>query len=323
MYLNILITGANGFVGKALTKALLNAGYFVRGAVRALPQHPFIEHENFELIAAGEINSQTNWSEALKSIDIVIHTAARVHMMNETALDPFTEYREVNTAGTLKLVEDSIEAGIKKIIFISSIKVNGEETIDKPFTESDFCSPDDPYGLSKWEAEQGIIQKAFGRNISYTIIRLPLVYGDGVKANFQKLVQLVKSNIPLPLGAIKNKRSFLYIGNLSSAIFEIIRNPASHNKTYLLSDNDDVSTAELIRKIAKAYGVKRYLLPVPLFLFKLLGKITGKQKAITRLLGSLQVDSSKVRQELNWTPPYTVQTGLVEMAGQEKSYIRK
>ena len=314
----ILITGTNGFVGKALTKELLNAGYFVRGALRTLPKNSFIEHQNFELFPIGEINSKTTWSEALKDIDIVIHTAARVHIMNDSALDPFVEYREVNTLGTVKLFEDSIKENVKKIIVISSIKVNGEETIDKPFTEIDLCSPDDPYGLSKWEAEQGIIKKALEHHIAYTIVRLPLVYGNGVKANFEKLLKLVKSRIPLPLGAIKNKRSLLYMGNLTSAILEIIKNPVSNNKTYLLSDNDDVSTAELIKQMAKAYSIKRYLLPAPLFLFRLLGKIIGKQQAISRLLGSLQVDSSKIRQELHWTPPYTVESGLTEMAKQKK-----
>jgi len=247
-----------------------------------------------------------------------VHTAARVHQMQETVNDPLREYCSTNTTGTLCLLESAQLAGVKKFIFLSSIKVNGESTTDKPFSELDVPCTEDPYGLSKWEAEQGIAELCKSSATDYTIVRLPLVYGYGVKANFAKLIKLVNSKIPLPMGAINNKRSLLYIGNLTAALQAIIQNPNSKNKTYLLSDNNDVSTPDLVRAIAVAYGIKPKLIAVPVFLFKLLGIVTRKQKAISRLLGSLQVDSSKIRHDLNWQPPYTVAAGLAEMVSFER-----
>lgn len=313
----IFITGVNGFIGKALANRLSHANYSVRGAVRKISLNPVIAAANFDVVAVGDINSKTNWQHVLKNIDVVIHTAARVHMMDDNATDPLAEYREINTKGTLKLLEDAAKAGVKKFIFISSIKVNGEETKDIPFTEHDSFVPTDPYGLSKWEAEQGIVKQANELGIKYTIIRLPLVYGSGVKANFANLLKLVKSKMPLPFAMIKNKRSLLYIGNLTAAVLEIIKNPNSDNQTYLLSDNDDVSTAQLVKVIAKAFNIKAILLPVSASLFRLAGRLTRQQKAISRLLGSLQIDSSKIRKDLNWIPPYTVESGLTEMVQHE------
>jgi UDP-glucose 4-epimerase len=304
--MKILITGANGFVGRALLETLAKTGYSVVGITRK---------------DISNIDERTDWSSLLKDVDVVIHAAARVHMMQDASQNPLLEYRKTNTQGTLKLLKDSIAANVKKFIFISSIKVNGEFTKDKHFSEEDKYIPEDPYGLSKWEAEQGIIELTKNTTTKFTIVRLPLVYGVGVKANFKNLIKLVRSNLPLPFGCIHNKRSMLYLGNLISAIEAIIQNSVSNNQTYLLSDNDDVSTAELVKKIAKAYGLKRYLIPVPLFLFKWLGAMTGKHKAVSRLLGSLQVDSRKIRRELNWKTPYTVKTGLSEMVQQEKEVL--
>jgi len=247
-------------------------------------------------------------------IDVVIHMAAKVHVMIDDSTNLLSEYRRINTLGTLQLLRQATTAGVKRFVYISSIKVNGEKTFLKPFAEHDKPDPTDPYSISKWEAEQGIIEWCSKHNIQYTILRLPLVYGKGVKANFAKLIKLTKSGLPLPMGAIKNQRSLLYLGNLTSALLTILQMPASANKTYLLSDGDDVSTPQLIQLIANAYQVKARLFSVPIFIFKLLGKLSGKSAAVDRLLGSLQVDASKIRQELNWQPPYTVASGLGDMA---------
>ena len=313
--MKILVTGGSGFVGRALCQKLFESGYSILTTIRKKP-HQLIE--NIEYISIPDINQNTDWSNILKEIDIVVHTAARVHMMNEKTCNPLEEYCKINTEGTLNLFQQAIQANVKKFIFLSTIKVNGEETFEQAFQETSPCNPKDPYALSKWEAEQGIASIANNTNFDYTIVRLPLIYGQGVKANFSNLLKLIKSRFPLPFGAIQNKRSMLYIGNLSSAILKIIESSLSKNKTYLLSDNEDISTAKLSKKIAYAYGFKIFLIPLPLFLFKWFGMIMGKRKAISRLLGSLQIDSSKIRNELNWLPPYTVELGLAEMIRFEK-----
>jgi len=209
--MNILITGATGFIGQTLCKKLLESGYSVHAAVKSIP---YFRIEKINYIALGEFTEHTNWSSALHNIDVVIHTAARVHKMNENSSDPLLEYRRINTAMTLNLFQQAAKAKVKKFIFISSIKVNGEETFEYPFKEFDDYVPTDPYALSKWEAEQGIAEMVKQTNLNYTIVRLPLVYGEGVKANFANLIKLVKLHLPLPFGSIKNKRSFLYIRNV-------------------------------------------------------------------------------------------------------------
>ena len=319
----ILITGANGFIGKNLIEALSTTDYKINAAIRQSANAKFINRKAPVIMPIEKIDQATNWDSALDGVDIVIHTAARVHQMQDRSEDPMIEYRNVNRDGTLHLLSEANKMGIKHFVFLSSIKVNGESTTATPFIEEQMVNPDDPYGLSKWEAEQGIIEFCQTHSIQYTIIRLPLVYGCGVKANFANLLDKVKRRYFLPLGNIGNQRSFLYIGNLTAAIQKIIENPNAKNQTYLLSDNDDLSTASLVKKIAQAYGVKPRLLNIPISLLTLLGKLTGKSKAISRLTSSLQIDSSKIRQQLDWQPPYTVVSGLQEMIEQERQQASK
>jgi nucleoside-diphosphate-sugar epimerase len=311
--MRILITGANGFIGNAICQSFLTQGFSVRAIARNQTVGNLSETDRLEWIPMGDLNSSTDWSNALKDIDIVIHTAARAHKMQDNAEDPLQSYRDMNTQVTLNLFAAAIQAQIKKFIFLSSIKVNGEETKSKPFAENDVVGTIDAYGLSKWEAEQGIANLAQSTSMNYTILRLPLVYGKGVKANFANLIKLVKTALPLPLGAIHNKRSFIYIGNLISAINAIMSSEKSAQKTYLLSDNEDLSTPELIRLIARSYNAKLFLPQIPLCFLRVLAFLTGKKAFLGRLTSSLQVDSGKIRGDLNWKPPYSVEMGLAEM----------
>lgn len=316
---NILVTGANGFIGQRLCETLLNAGYFVRGAVRHFLEgvHSLKSGNNAEFVFIDDISQETNWSIALKGIDCIIHLAARVHIMRETSGDPFTVFRKVNAEGTSLLARMAADAGVKRFIFLSTVKVNGEETENHQFTERDTPNPHDDYSTSKWEAEQALHNISDATGLEIVILRLPLVYGQGVKANFLRLLDMVNKNIPLPLSMVNNKRSMIYIGNLIDAIIRCITHPDAAGETFLVSDGQDVSTPELIRMIAKAMGKKARLFPCPVPLLKMIGKVAGKSSEIERLTGSLQIDSAKIRKTLNWTPPFTIEEGIMETV---KSY---
>ena len=309
----ILITGANGFIGAALCKAFSTAGYQVRGVVRKIASGTL--PTKWEMIEVGDFSNHIEWAPLLRNVHTVVHTAARVHQMKENSNNPSEIYRQVNTDATLQLLQQANQSRVSKFIFLSSIKVNGEDTIAAPFTEEDKVSPQDPYALSKYEAEIGIQSYCvINPSISFTIFRLPLVYGPGVKANFASLLHAVKRKYPLPLGAIHNQRSLLYIENLISVVQIELQQDQIKNQLYLLSDGDDVSSADLVQRMGAAFGVKPRLLSVPPFLLVGLGYCLGKTKAISRLLGSLQINSNKVRTLLQWTPPYTVASGLAKMA---------
>jgi nucleoside-diphosphate-sugar epimerase len=244
-------------------------------------------------------------------VQVVIHLAARVHVMHDSALDPLTEYRKVNVDGTLHLALQAAKAGVKRFIFMSSVKVNGELTTnDKPFTEEYAANPQDAYGVSKFEAEQGLLRIAQQTGMEVVIIRPPLVYGPGVKANFARLLQLIKYRIPLPFGAIYNKRSFVFVGNLVSLILQCMAHPAAANQVFLVSDDCDLSTTELLRECALAMEVKPILWPVPQRLIEFCAVLIGKRDVMQRLCGNLQVDIAKVRILLGWTPPVSVADGL-------------
>lgn len=304
---SILVTGASGFVGRLLCAELFQQGYEVRVAVRSVNVHV----DNFKRAVVDSIGGATDWSTALRNVDCIVHLAARVHVMNESTIDSLAEYRKVNVEGTLNLAMQSAQLGIKRFVFISSIKVNGEHTeSDKPFTEEDFANPQDAYGISKFEAEQGLLQIAKQTGMEVVIIRPPLVYGAGVKANFASMMRAVKCGIPLPLGAIHNKRSFVYIANLVSLITRCIDHPAAANQVFLVSDGCDLSTIELLRDCAEAFGVKARLLPVPQRLIEVAAALIGKKSVAQRLCGNLQVDISKARTLLGWTPPVSVAEGL-------------
>ncbi|QGG79077.1 NAD-dependent epimerase/dehydratase family protein [Litorivicinus lipolyticus] len=305
--MNIAMTGATGFLGKRLL-ATLNAKPEVN--LTALVRRP-VDLTAAHIAEVRSIDANTDWSLALTNQQVVIHAAARAHIMKEEALDPLTEYRRVNVDGTLNLARQSAVAGVKRFIFISSIKVNGEQTAtETPFTSEDKPAPEDPYGISKSEAEQGLQQLAAETNMEVVIIRPPLVYGAGVKGNFASMIKLVKSGLPLPLGAIHNQRSLVALDNLVDLITTCIDYPAAANQTFLVGDGQDLSTTQLLKGVAKAAGVPSRLIPVPASWIKMSAKLVGKQDMANRLLGNLQVDISKARNLLGWEPPISVEEGL-------------
>lgn len=305
--MNFLATGANGFVGSALCEALSAHGYKVRGAVRSAKTT--VEKCEREII--GQFDDKINWGNALVGMDVVIHLAARVHVMQDESSDPLAEFRKVNVAGTENLARQAARAGVKRLVYVSSIKVNGEATEGvRKFSELDASVPQDPYGVSKYEAEQALHRVAAETGLEVVIVRPPLVYGAGVKGNFAQMLNVLAKGIPLPFASVNNRRSLIYVGNLVDALILCATHPAAAGQTYLVSDGDDVSTPELLRELGDAMGHPARLLPCPQALLKLAGRLTGKADQVERLLGSLRVDSDKIRRELGWTPPYTPQQGL-------------
>jgi len=294
-----LVTGANGLVGNALIKS--SPDIFL-GAVRANP--------TAVQVAVGNIGPETNWQAALAGCNSVIHLAARVHVMRDQVADPLAAFRLVNTRGTLNLARQAAESGVRRFVFLSSIKVNGESTVAHPFSESDPPEPQDPYAISKWEAEQGLWEISKSTGMEVVILRPPLVYGSGVKANFLKLMQWVDKGVPLPLASVDNRRSMIYLGNLVDAIRTCLIHPNAAGQTFLVSDGEDVSTPELIRRLAFAMGRPARMPGLPVKWLQAAGKALGKQDAVDRLVGSLTLDISAIQSELNWNPPYTMEAGL-------------
>lgn len=309
---SILVTGANGFVGRALCRAALKKNMAVVGAVRNAGARSSLD-QGVRPVIVGEIGPDTDWKASVDNVDYVVHLAARVHLMEDDSANPLAEYRKVNVDGLKKLAEAAAESGVKKLVFLSSIKVNGEGR-DSAYNEDDEPQPDDPYGVSKWEAEQLLRKMGDAGSLRYTIIRPPLVYGPGVKANFLKLIKIVNRGVPLPLGLAANKRSMIYLENLTDAILTAATSEKSDNGTYLVSDGEDVSVAGLIRSIAEALGKNARLVPVPIGLLMAVDCITGKTEAVNRLVGSLTVDSSRFYRDIDWKPPFTMKEGLKETA---------
>jgi nucleoside-diphosphate-sugar epimerase len=309
--LNVLVTGANGFVGAVLCKSLVLHGHRVRGVVRNLQAGGALMQAGVEMASVGDIESQANWSAALAGIDAVIHLAARVHVMEETAADPLAEFRRVNVAGTEHLARSAAASGVKRLVYVSSVKVNGEATEGgRKYAESDTPAPQDSYAISKSEAEQVLRVVARETGLEVVIVRPPLVYGPAVKGNFIQMLDALSQHIPLPLASVDNRRSLVYVGNLADALAVCVSHPAAAGKTYLVSDGDDISTPRLLRILAESAGLHARLLPCPMMVLKALARLAGKGPQVARLIGSLQVDSGKIRTELNWTPPYTLQQGL-------------
>lgn len=313
----VLVTGASGFVGRSLMFALnQNDNVDCMGAVRT---QPISVTSKYNLVDVGELNVTTDWSSALLDIDVVIHCAARAHIMNDEVMEPLIEYRRVNVDGTLNLARQAATSGVKRFVFISSIKVNGEQTkLGLPFTADDEPIPEDDYGVSKLEAEQGLRLIAQETGMEVVIIRPPLVYGKNVKGNFANMIHLVSKSLPLPLGAIHNQRSLVALDNLVDLIITCIDHPAAANQVFLASDDDDISTTELLRGVANAIGKPSRLIPVPAALLQLGATMLGKKAMAQRLLGSLQVDITKNRELLDWTPPITVEEGLKRCFVNEK-----
>jgi nucleoside-diphosphate-sugar epimerase len=317
--MKILITGATGFVGRALVSLLRTTEHDLCLVSR---NSSYTNHPE-KVIAIGDIDASTDWSGYLKEIDVVIHLAARVHVMNEDSDNPLEAFRQVNVDGTLNLANQAANADVKRFIFVSSVKVNGESTaIDKPFKFSDDAHPQDAYGISKLEAEEGLVKVSHSTGMEVVVIRPPLIYGEGVKANFANMLKLVKFGLPLPFGVIKNKRSLIYVENLTSFIAACITNKNAANKTFLVSDGEDVSTTKLLKACAVALNKKIWLVPIPqswlFFCFKLL----GKQSLAQRLLGNLQVDSQYACETLNWKPPYTLAQGLEKTVNHKNNKIK-
>jgi len=310
---SILVTGGTGFLGASLVSYLAQTGTFsVKAPVRK-PCDCF--PASVEVLPIGDLDASTNWHPALAGVEVVVHTSARVHVMHETAQDALFEFRKVNVEGTLNLARQAIAAGVKRFIFISSIKVNGEATSQgKPYSADDEPAPVDAYGVSKMEAEQGLYQLARSTGMEVVVIRPVLVYGPGVKANFLSMMSWLHKGIPLPLGAIDNQRSLVALDNLIDLIVTCIDHPRAANQTFLVSDGEDVSISELLRKLAFALGKPPKLLPVPAWLLRGTAVLLGRRTVSQRLLGSLQVDISKNRELLGWTPPVTLDEGLAMTA---------
>jgi UDP-glucose 4-epimerase len=299
----ILLTGASGFVGNALLGALDPEHLSILGRRQAKGK--------FKAFFQADIAAKTDYSAALKGIDVIIHSAARVHVMDEKSSDPLAEFREVNTVGTLNLAQQAADAGVKRFIFISSIKVNGEKTFPgKPFQYDDKPMPEDAYGISKAEAETGLRQIALKTGMEVVIVRPPLVYGPGVKANFAAMMSLAKKNLPLPLGAINNKRSLVAIDNLASLVVCCVSHPRAANQTFLVSDDQDVSTTELLQMMTLVYGKKSRLIAIPTGFIQFCASLCGKKAIADRLCSSLQLDITHTKAMLDWRPLVSVQDAL-------------
>lgn len=305
--MKVLLTGATGFVGKRLVRHIDERSVFrLTCAVR----HFGSAVCDNEVVVDG-LSEPTDWSEALAGQTTVVHAAARAHVMKDEVPDPLAEYRKVNVEGTLSLARQAAKAGVYRFIYISSIKVNGEVTpLGKPFTAEDVPAPEDPYGVSKLEAETGLHEIASETGMEVVIIRPPLVYGPGVKGNFASMINLVDKGLPLPLGAIHNKRSLVALDNLVDLIVTCIDHPAAANQVFLAGDGQDVSTSELLRGVGRAMGKPARLIPVPASMVMFGAGLLGKKAVAQRLLGSLQVDISKARNLLGWEPPLSVEEGL-------------
>src|SRR3989338_2680099 len=305
--MRLLITGANGFVGKPLCAELRRQGNAVRAAVRSISAAPVCEGA----IEVGNIDGDTDWTNALHGVELVFHLAARVHVMKDTSADPLAEFLKVNLHGTANLARQAAHAGVKRFVYASSIKVNGERTGETtPFTELDKPNPQDPYAVSKWQAEQALQRIAQETGLEIVIVRPPLVYGPGVKWNFISLLAAIDRGVPLPLASANNTRSLVYVGNLVDALISCATHPAAAAQTYLVSDGEDVSTAVLVEKIARALGRNNRSFHFPPALLRAVATLAGRSEQVDRLFGSLRVSNEKICGELSWSPPYTLDQGL-------------
>lgn len=310
----ILVTGANGFVGSALIERLAAEGMPVHAAVRTSAAASTLraKYPQMDVVTVGEIGAATAWRAALAGVDAVVHLASRVHVMRETEPDPLRAFRSVNTEGSVALARAAAVAGVKRFIYLSTVKVLGERTEGEPFSDASIPHPIDPYAISKQEAETALFHIGSETGMGVTVLRPPLVYGVGVKGNFLRLLAWVRAGYPLPLGALHNQRSLLYLGNLVDATVTLLARPVEPGRAYVLRDGEDVSTPELIRRLARQMDVPARLLPIPAWGLHLAGRITGRGEAVRRLTDSLAVEDMRFRRELGWVPRYTVEQGLNE-----------
>lgn len=308
----ILVTGANGFIGNAVSQRLLKEGVDIIGATRRPGNRPWATH-------APPLGPLSDWRSAVLGRSVVIHTAGRAHVMNDQVKDPTGLFRMINTTGTLELAEQAATTGVRRFIFLSSIGVNGAQST-RPFNETDLPRPSAAYAVSKFEAEKGLMELADRTGMEVVIIRPPLVYGPNAPGNFGRLVDAVRHKVPLPLGAVNNnRRTLVGLDNLVDLIMTCTHHPAAANQVFLAGDNEDLSTTDLLRRIARALGVASRLLPVPESILKFAARAVGKGAMIERLCGSLQVDITKARKVLGWAPPFSVDEGLARATNQSRA----
>tara|TARA_A100001015_G_C14973169_1_gene706028 strand:- start:410 stop:1393 length:984 start_codon:yes stop_codon:yes gene_type:complete len=320
----ILVTGATGFIGKSICQNLLKSGRSFSGSVRSINLDPSDINTNY--ISVGDIGPNTEWKVALEGVECIIHCAGRAHVMKETKTNELKIYRSVNVEGTKRLAEQAAKAGVKRLVFLSSIKVNGEVTGKKQintvqnniknkynFQHTDTPNPKNSYAISKLETEKMLFDLSAKINLEVVVVRLPLVYGKGVKGNLARLIKLIKSNTLLPLSSINNQRSMIGIDNLVDLLIRCSDHPNASGKTFLVSDGDDLSTPDLINYIASSMGKRVNLFPFPLFLLKFIGSIIGKREEINRLVDSLKIDNNYTKETLNWKPIISVEEGIKRM----------
>lgn len=304
----VLVTGATGFVGRSLCRALARAGHRVLAAVRA-------GAESFgasKSIVVGEINGSTDWGQFLEGVDIVVHLAARAHLASGSASVREREpYIEVNAQGTRRLAQACLKSGVRTLLYMSTVKVNGEETFGKPFGPDDTPAPRDHYSESKWLGEQ-TVQSLCSGNLRWIIVRAPLVYGPGVRANFLRLMRWVDRGWPLPFGSLHNRRSLVYVENLTDLVVSAVQAERAAGRVLMVSDNEDLSTPELCRRIAEAMGRKLHLWHIPPGLLRVAGHLAGLSAEMSRLTGTLIVDSSSTSTRLDWSPPFSTDRGIAE-----------
>ena len=312
--MRVLVTGSGGFVGGALCRRLAADGISLRRATRNPSPSSAATGALRDEVAVGEVGPDTDWAAALAGIDTVVHLAARVHVMRETSADPLTEFRRVNTAGTARLGRSCLAAGVGRLVYVSTIKVLGEATGERPFRADDPAAPIDPYAVSKWEAEQALRSLAAGGRLELVIVRPPLVYGPGAGGNLRRLMDLLLRSVPLPFGSVVNRRSLVGVDNLADLLFRCALAPEAAGELFLAGDGTNLSTPELLRTLGDALGRPARLWRVPPRLLRVAGMLAGAGDAVARLCGSLEVDWTQTRRVLQWTPPVPPEIGLRQMA---------
>lgn len=309
----VLVTGANGFVGRVVCATLPATGYEVRAAVRS-PEKLLGPPPGGEIVTVGRIGPDTDWRLALEGVDVVVHLAGRVHVLKETLRNPQPEFHRINVLGTERLARAAVEAGVRRFVHVSSIGVNGISTPHRPFIEADEPHPHNHYAISKWGGEKALRKVAGETGLDVVVLRPPLVYGPGVKANFLRLMHLVNKRLPLPLGSVRNRRSLIYVGNLADSIAACVKKPEAAGELFLVSDGEDISTPMLLRSVARAFHKPALLVPFPPALLRAASHVATMPSMVEPLLDSLMVDDGKIHRTLGWRPPFSMEDGMRETA---------